>query len=135
MAEREYASARDMLTAYEERCANTDDGIIMRELLDRIGDKWALLVIGTLAFGQLRFGDLRAHIPGVSQRMLTITLRHLERDGLVTRTAFAEIPPRVEYALSPLGHSLVKPASALATWAIERIPEIRAARAHFDADT
>lgn len=101
-------------------------------MLDRIGDKWSLLVIGTLDSGVLRFGELQRHIPGISQRMLTLTLRQLERDGLVSRTVFAQVPPRVEYELTDVGRTLTEPAALLASWAIRHHPGIVAARARFD---
>lgn len=119
---------------YERVCTRTEsDGKAIREVLDRIGDKWSLLVIGTLADGALRFSELQRHIPGVSQRMLTLTVRQLERDGLLTRSVFAEVPPRVEYELTPLGRTLIEPSIALATWAISSFPDIEAARAAYDA--
>src|SRR4051795_9342857 len=79
------------------------EGGAVREVLDRIGDKWSLLVIGTLRSGPLRFGELEQAAAGISQRMLTLTLKHLVEDGLVTRTAYAEVPPRVEYEVTELG--------------------------------
>jgi DNA-binding HxlR family transcriptional regulator len=94
------------------------ESAFIREVLDRIGDKWAVLVIGTLRDGPLRYSELQAHVPGVSQRMLTLTLKQLARDGLVTRTAYAEVPPRVEYALTALGRSLLDVVMALAAWAV-----------------
>jgi DNA-binding HxlR family transcriptional regulator len=106
---------------------------VLREILGRIGDKWSLLVIGTLHFGPLRSGDLLAHIPGISQRMLTVTLRHLERDGIVTRTSHPEVPPRVEYELTAIGRGLAGPAGAVAGWAIDNVAEIQDARSRFDA--
>ena len=102
-------------------------------LLSRIGDKWTVLVVSTLAGGSKRFNELRREIPSVSQRMLTLTLRNLERDGLVSRTVTPSIPPRVDYALTDLGHSLQKPISGLASWALEHVEDIHAAQAHFDA--
>lgn len=89
----------------------------IREVLDRIGDKWTVLVISTLGESSLRYSDLQVSIPGISQRMLTVTLKQLERDGLVTRTAFPEVPPRVEYELTTLGRSLLDSVMALAAWA------------------
>jgi DNA-binding HxlR family transcriptional regulator len=83
------------------------------QVLDRIGDKWTIMVVGALSHGPLRFNALMRRIGGVSHRMLTLTLRGLERDGLVRRTPFATIPPRVDYELTPLGHSLIEPLSAL----------------------
>jgi DNA-binding HxlR family transcriptional regulator len=110
-------------------CRNwPEESGFIRELLDRIGDKWTLLVIGTLAEGALRYSDLQASIPGISQRMLTVTLKALERDGLLSRTAYPEIPPRVEYELTPLGHSLLDAVKALVGWAEAHHEEIAANR-------
>jgi DNA-binding HxlR family transcriptional regulator len=103
------------------------------EILARIGDKWSVLVIMSLSQGPQRFGELRDKIGGISQKMLTTTLRGLERDGLVTRTLFPTIPPRVDYALTDLGRDLTKPVIALGNWARENQPLIAAARAAFDA--
>ena len=102
-------------------------------LLSRIGDKWTVLVVQTLAGGSKRFNELRREIPSVSQRMLTLTLRNLERDGLVKRTVTPSIPPRVDYELTELGHSLQKPICGLATWALENVETIHQAQARFDA--
>jgi DNA-binding HxlR family transcriptional regulator len=104
----------------------------IREILDRIGDKWSLQVIGVLGEGPRRFNELRRNIDGISQRVLTLTLRALERDGLLTRTVFPTIPPGVAYALSPLGHTLIEPVRALAEWARENRQQIRLAQAEFD---
>ena len=101
-------------------------------LLSRIGDKWTVLVVTTLAEGSKRFNELRREIPSVSQRMLTLTLRNLERDGLVSRTVTPSIPPRVDYALTELGHSLQKPITALADWALDHVEQIHAAQSAFD---
>jgi DNA-binding HxlR family transcriptional regulator len=103
-------------------------------LLARIGDKWTVLVVTTLGEGPRRFNELRREIPSVSQRMLTLTLRNLERDGLVSRKVTPSIPPRVDYALTDLGHSLQKPIEALAQWAIDNIETIHGAQANFDAE-
>jgi DNA-binding HxlR family transcriptional regulator len=103
-------------------------------LLSRIGDKWTVLVVTTLGEGPRRFNELRREIPSVSQRMLTLTLRNLERDGLVSRAVTPSIPPRVDYALTELGQSLLKPLDALAEWAVANIETIHAAQAHFDAE-
>lgn len=120
-------------SVYEGICRDHDGvGGAIRDLLNRIGDKWSLLVIVTLQYGRLRFSELQRHIPGVSQRMLTLTLRHLERDGLVTRTVHAEVPPRVEYDLTVVGRTLIEPSIALANWAIEHYPAIEDARVAFD---
>jgi DNA-binding HxlR family transcriptional regulator len=103
-------------------------------LLSRIGDKWTVLVVQTLADGPRRFNELRREIPSVSQRMLTLTLRNLERDGLVSRTVTPTIPPRVDYELTELGQSLQKPICGLATWAMDHVESIHAAQARFDRE-
>jgi DNA-binding HxlR family transcriptional regulator len=103
-------------------------------LLSRIGDKWTVLVVQTLADGPRRFNELRREIPSVSQRMLTLTLRNLERDGLVSRTVTPTIPPRVDYELTPLGRSLQKPVHELAQWALDHVADINAAQSRFDAE-
>ena len=105
------------------------------DVLSRIGDKWSVLVVATLAEGPRRFNELRREIPSVSQRMLTLTLRGLERDGLVSRTVTPSIPPRVDYELTPMGHSLNGPVRALTDWAVANMPEIREAQARFDERT
>ncbi|HTF12342.1 MAG TPA: helix-turn-helix domain-containing protein [Asanoa sp.] len=86
---------------------NNEDADFIREVLDLVGDKWSVLIIGTLADGPVRYSDLSDAIPGISQRMLTLTLKHLQRTGLVTRTSYPEVPPRVEYARTELGTSLL----------------------------
>ena len=101
-------------------------------LLSRIGDKWTVLVVQTLGEGSRRFNELRREIPSVSQRMLTLTLRNLERDGLVSRTVTPSIPPRVDYELTDLGRSLQGPICGLATWATQHVEEIHTARERFD---
>jgi DNA-binding HxlR family transcriptional regulator len=103
-------------------------------LLSRIGDKWTVLVVQTLGSGSKRFNELRREIPSVSQRMLTLTLRNLERDGLVSRTVTPSIPPRVDYALTELGTSLLKPVNALSQWALDNIEAIHGAHARFDSE-
>jgi DNA-binding HxlR family transcriptional regulator len=103
-------------------------------LLSRIGDKWTALVVQTLADGPRRFNELRREIPSVSQRMLTLTLRNLERDGLVSRTVTPTIPPRVDYELTELGDSLQKPICGLVQWSIDNVGAIHEAQARFDAD-
>ena len=101
-------------------------------VLARVGDKWSVLVIMLLADGPVRFNELKRKIGGISQRMLTLTLRGLERDGLVTRTVTPSIPPRVDYELTELGRSLREPVKALGDWAIEHIDCIRSAQERFD---
>lgn len=119
---------------YEHTCMiRGDGGQAVRAVLDRICDKWTMLIVATLDAGRMRFGELHRHVPGISQRMLTLTLRNLARDGLVSRTAHAEVPPRVEYELTPLGKSLIPPALALAGWAIEHLAQIQESRAVYDA--
>jgi len=102
------------------------------ELLSRVGDKWTVLVVAMLGDGAMRFSVLRKSIDGISQKMLTATLRGLERDGFVTRTVFPTTPPRVDYALTPLGRDLLLPVNALATWARANQARVEAARAEFD---
>jgi DNA-binding HxlR family transcriptional regulator len=122
------------MAGFERACLiRGDGGRAIRAALDRIGDKWTLLVVAELAAGRLRPGELQARLPGVSRRMLTRTLRNLERDGLVARSAFAEVPPRVEYELTPLGSTLVEPAVSLAEWAAAHDEEFRQSRRRYDA--
>ena len=101
-------------------------------VLARVGDKWSVFVIMMLIDGPKRFNELRRMISGISQRMLTLTLRGLERDGLVTRTIFPTIPPRVDYELTDLGRGLAEPVKALGQWAMSHLPEIEGARKKFD---
>jgi DNA-binding HxlR family transcriptional regulator len=101
-------------------------------LLSRIGDKWTVLVVQTLGDGSKRFNELRREIPSVSQRMLTLTLRNLERDGIVSRTVTPTIPPRVDYELTELGISLREPVQGLGAWAMAHIDCIRAAQERYD---
>ena len=101
-------------------------------VLARIGDKWTILVIMLLSSGSLRFNEIKRALDGISQRMLTLTLRNLERDGLVTRTVTPSIPPRVDYELTPLGHSLRVPITALGGWVVDNIDEIERSRAVYD---
>lgn len=103
------------------------------EVLQRVGDKWTVLVVKTLGHGPMRFNEIKRAIDGISQRMLTLTLRALERDGLVTRTVHPTVPPRVEYELTTLGRSLIAPVTALAMWAIDHRGSIDGARKKFDA--
>jgi DNA-binding HxlR family transcriptional regulator len=105
-----------------------------RTVLDRIGDRWTVLVVGSLAQRRMRFSELARQIDGVSQKMLTQTLRGLERDGLVTRTVHPEVPPRVEYELTDTGRTLIAPLASLDAWAREHIGTIVSARATYDAE-
>ncbi|WP_018543865.1 winged helix-turn-helix transcriptional regulator [Streptomyces sp. LaPpAH-108] len=104
-----------------------------RQLLDRIADKWVSLTVTALADGPKRYSDLHRRLAGVSQKMLTQTLRHLERDGLVTRTVTPAVPVRVDYALTPLGRSLLPVMRAIKGWAEDHMAEVREARADYDA--
>jgi DNA-binding HxlR family transcriptional regulator len=101
-------------------------------VLARIGDKWSVLIVMMLADGPRRFNEMKRLINGISQRMLTLTLRGLERDGLVSRTVYPTIPPRVDYELTPLGHSLREPVMALGQWALANTGAIAQAQAQFD---
>jgi DNA-binding HxlR family transcriptional regulator len=112
-----------------------DSCVAVREVLNRVGDKWSVLIVGLLADGPKRFSELRRAIEGISQRMLTLTLRGLERDGLLTRTVYPTIPPRVEYELTELGRTLRKPIQAIAKWAQENRERIQLARNKYDAGT
>ncbi len=114
--------------------ASREDCRGLAQVIDRVGDKWAVMVVGNLSErSPMRFNELMRAIPGVSHRMLTLTLRGLERDGLVRRTPFATVPPRVNYALTELGRSLTEPLALLAGWATARRAEIEAARRGYDA--
>lgn len=104
----------------------------LRDLLDRLADKWSLLVVELLGEDTKRFSELKREIDGISQRMLTVTLRQLERDGLVTRTVFPVVPPRVDYALTPLGTSLLDAVGPLVSWTRRHRGEIALARDAYD---
>ena len=110
-----------------------EDCRAVSEILARIGDKWTVLVVVVLGEGPKRFSEIRRALGSISQRMLTLTLRGLERDGLVTRTVFATIPPRVDYELTGLGRSLLKPVNGLGLWARQNRAAIEDARRRFDA--
>jgi DNA-binding HxlR family transcriptional regulator len=112
---------------------DTREDCDVRQILDRVADKWSLLVVALLDNRTMRFSELRRQIDGISQRMLTVTLRHLERDGLVSRTVYPVVPPRVEYTLTPLGASLHRTISALVTWTEANQEQIAAARSAYDA--
>jgi DNA-binding HxlR family transcriptional regulator len=107
--------------------------VAVREVLNRVGDKWSVFIVGLLADGPKRFSELRRTIEGISQRMLTLTLRGLERDGLVTRTVYPTIPSRVEYELTEVGRTLRKPIQALAKWAQENREHVQTSRYRYDA--
>ncbi len=106
--------------------------LAMSDILKRIGDKWSVMIVGSLREGPVRFNGLRRQIDGISQRMLTLSLRNLERDGLVIRTLYPQIPPRVEYELTPLGQTLLPVIGALWEWAVEHHDDIGAARGAYD---
>lgn len=110
-----------------------EDCRAVSEVLSRVGDKWTVLVVSTLGAGPRRFNELRKALGSISQRMLTLTLRALERDGLVTRTVHPTIPPRVDYELTRLGRSLLEPVSGLGLWARKNRAAIQQARSRFDA--
>jgi DNA-binding HxlR family transcriptional regulator len=110
----------------------TEDCRAVGAVLARIGDKWSVLIVSRLGKGPMRFNELKRDIGGISQRMLTLTLRGLERDGLITRTVFPTVPPRVDYELTVLGRSLLVPVSALGEWAQKNRSRIRQAQAKFD---
>src|SRR5216683_314816 len=110
-----------------------EDCRALGEILARVGDKWTVLVVGVLGDGPKRFSEIRRALGSISQRMLTLTLRGLERDGLVTRTVFPTIPPRVDYELTKLGRSLLKPVNGLGLWARQNRAAIADARRRFDA--
>ena len=112
---------------------STEECVGINEVLNRVGDKWSLQLISRLGEGTLRFTELRRSIDGISQRMLTLTLRQLERDGLVERTVYPTVPPKVEYSLTDLGRTIRIPVTALANWALTYRLDIQAAREAFDS--
>lgn len=116
-----------------ESCGDGHDTCGIREVLDRIGDKWSVLVVVELAQGVRRFRELQRAVSGISQRMLTLTVRRLERDGLVTRTVYATVPPQVEYELTPMGHNLTHLVKALADWSADHREAIAESRRRWDA--
>jgi DNA-binding HxlR family transcriptional regulator len=109
-----------------------DAGCPSRSTLDRLGSKWSLLIVNLLRDRTIRFAELQREIEGVSQKMLTQTLRGLERDGLVERTVHPEVPPRVEYRLTPMGRTLVGPVESVVEWTTGHLDEIEAARSSYD---
>jgi DNA-binding HxlR family transcriptional regulator len=115
-----------MFDAYKEQCPT-------RKALDRIADKWTVLVVGLLADEPRRFSELKRSIEGISQKMLTQTLRTLERDGLVSRMVYAEVPPRVVYELTPLGETLIDPIIAIRDWAYQSMGAVLEAQCAYDA--
>lgn len=127
-----FAPATPLLRTNPGFADDGQGGCPIREVLDLVGDTWSLLVIFNLQSQPVRFNALRRMIEGISQRMLTVTLRSLERDGLVTRTVRPTTPPEVEYGLTQLGHSIAVPVAALGDWAAGNRDQLRAARAAFD---
>ena len=124
-----------MTLSHKNVCVrNSPDGCpAVREVLNRVGDKWSVLVVTLLGKGKQRFSELRRSVEGISQRMLTLTLKGLERDGLVTRTVYPTVPPRVEYDLTRLGRSLLIPITGLGAWAAHNRVKIQSARTRYDA--
>jgi DNA-binding HxlR family transcriptional regulator len=111
----------------------TGDCRAISAVLARVGDKWSVLIVSRLGNGPMRFNELKRDVGGISQRMLTLTLRGLERDGLITRTVFPTVPPRVDYELTALGRSLLVPVSALGEWARKNMSSIEDAQRKFDS--
>ena len=127
-----YLTDRDIGDTLEVETAPQCQAV--NDILARVGDKWTVRVVMSLAEGSRRFNELRRIIPAISQRMLTRTLRNLERDGLVARTVTPTVPPRVDYALTQLGQSLVGPVAQLGNWALANIAEVERSRRKFDAE-
>ncbi|MEU6729823.1 helix-turn-helix domain-containing protein [Nonomuraea wenchangensis] len=126
-ADRPAGGASSVLKARDELTCQ------VRDVLNRVGDKWTLGVVNELGAGPRRFNELRRAMPGISQRMLTSTLRGLERDGLVTRSVYAEVPPRVDYELTALGRTLLERVWPLIDWAVEHHDDLEDARGRYDA--
>lgn len=115
-----------------EQC-NSEGAREVKRILSRVGDKWSLLVITLLGKHSMRFNELRREVDDISQRMLTLTLRNLERDGLVSRTVYPTVPPKVEYELTELGSTLLETIQSLVNWTITHIDDIASAREAYDA--
>lgn len=128
-------NAEDLVAKIFSRGDVFDPECPTRVVLDRIGDKWTVLAVLLLSNGPLRFTELRDGIGRVAPKVLTQTLRRLQRDGLITREVFAEVPPRVVYTLTPLGESLIGPIRAVSNWAEEHMPAISAAQNSYDLDS
>lgn len=128
-------NAEDLIDKLFSRGDVFDPDCPTRLVLDRIGDKWTVLAVLLLSKGPLRFTELRDGIGRVAPKVLTQTLRRLQRDGLISREVFAEVPPRVVYTLTPLGESLIGPIRAVSDWAEEHMPAISAAQNSYDADS
>jgi DNA-binding HxlR family transcriptional regulator len=133
VTERSDAVERSAIESMLHICTE-DEPALFRSVLDRVADKWTLIIIGLLEQRTHRFTELLTAIPGISRRMLTLSLRSLERDGLITRTIYAEVPPRVEYGITPLGLGLSEPVLALASWVSRHKSEIAGHRTSFDAE-
>jgi DNA-binding HxlR family transcriptional regulator len=123
------------VTATDDEPAVSAAGCRPREVLDIVGDKWSLLVVRNLRHGPRRFTELKRAVEGISQRMLTVTLRSLERDGILTRTVLNVMPPNVSYELTPMGTTLREATAHLLRWSNENLDRIDAARADYDART
>ena len=123
----------DLIPAIREMCHDETESLdAIRDVLDRVCDKWSILVLSMLEREPMRFTALHRAVPGISQRMLTHTLRNLQRDGMVSRESFAEIPPRVEYTLTALGQSLLPAVLSIATWALENHAQLQSNRDAYD---
>jgi len=109
--------------------------VSLGQIISSVANKWAVMAVGNLSGGALRFNELVRRIPGVSHRMLTLTLRGLQRDGIVRRTAYPTVPPRVDYELTELGQSLIEPLGSLARWAESRQDQVSAARVRYELET
>jgi DNA-binding HxlR family transcriptional regulator len=127
----EHAAPQEKHQEHEKFDASGDCAIIS-DILSRVGDKWSILIVATLGGGKLRFSELRRKVGTISQKMLTTTLRNLERDGFVVRTVYPTIPPKVEYELTTLGHDLLCPVEAMGRWAQANAKHVLAARDQFD---
>ena len=126
-------TATDIGTGDSAPVAQPSSTCEVRTILERIGDKWAIYVVDRLGEGPRRFTELHRGIDGITGRMLTVTLRGLERDGIITRTVHAAVPPRVDYELTPLGLTLLDRIAQLVGWAVEHRGEVEAARTDYDA--
>ena len=125
----------ELKTERNRQTAELNQRCPIRDVLDRIGDKWSVLLLSEMREGAVRFGVLRRRVPDISQRMLTETLRHLQRDGLITRTVYPTVPPSVEYALTDLGNSLLVPLGSLVDWSSAHHDRVRDARQRYDVAT
>lgn len=116
----------DMKEQYANECE-------WREVVGLIGDKWSVLILHTMCHEKLRYSEVQRRVPGISQKVLTATLRQLERDGVVKRTVYPVVPPRVEYELTPLGHSVFDVIESLRAWSIDHLSEVKKARETYDS--